>query len=208
MSSTPSRILRTCFKPEACPPGRSTWVTSPVMTIFDPNPRRVRNIFICSAVVFWASSRIMNASLRVRPRIYASGATSIVPASMSLGIVSGSSMSCSASYRGRKYGSILSFRVPGRNPRRSPASTAGRVRIMRFTSRDCSACTALAIAKYVLPVPAGPIPKMTVFASIASTYFFWFMVLGRIVVPRVDRMLADRERAGSFSSSVSIPMRR
>ena len=90
------------------PSGRSTWVTSPVITIFDSKPRRVRNIFICSGLVFWASSRMMKASLSVRPRMYASGATSMVPAAMSRGIESGSSMSCSASYSGRRYGSIFS----------------------------------------------------------------------------------------------------
>ena len=30
---------------------------------------RVRNIFIWAGVVFWASSRIMNALSRVRPRM-------------------------------------------------------------------------------------------------------------------------------------------
>ena len=35
----------------------------------DPVPMRVRNIFICAGVVFCASSRMMNASLRVRPRM-------------------------------------------------------------------------------------------------------------------------------------------
>src|SRR5664280_1064450 len=49
--------------------GRSIWVTSPVTTILEPNPNRVRNIFICSGEVFCASSRMMKASLRVRPRI-------------------------------------------------------------------------------------------------------------------------------------------
>ena len=39
---------------------------------------RVRNIFICSGVVFCASSRMMNEWLSVRPRMYASGAISIV----------------------------------------------------------------------------------------------------------------------------------
>ena len=39
--------------------------------------KRVRNIFICSLVVFCASSRMMNASDNVRPRMKASGATSI-----------------------------------------------------------------------------------------------------------------------------------
>src|SRR5579862_6342217 len=40
---------------------------SPVTTALDPNPIRVRNIFICSEVVFWASSRMMKASFKVRP---------------------------------------------------------------------------------------------------------------------------------------------
>ena len=79
-------------------------MTSPVTTIFDPKPRRVRNIFICSGEVFCASSRMMKASLSVRPRMNASGATSMVPAASSLGIVSGSSMSCSASYSGPQVG--------------------------------------------------------------------------------------------------------
>ena len=68
-SSMPSRISDTTRSPLVAPPGRSTWVMSPVTTIVDPNPRRVRNIFICSAVVFCASSRMMNESLRVRPRM-------------------------------------------------------------------------------------------------------------------------------------------
>ncbi len=38
---------------------------------------RVRNIFICSGVVFCASSRMMKLSFNVRPRMKASGATSI-----------------------------------------------------------------------------------------------------------------------------------
>ena len=114
MPSTPERISRTTFRPERCPPGRSIWVMSPVTTILDPKPRRVRNIFICSGVVFWASSSTMNESLSVRPRMYASGATSITPAAMSLGIVSGSIMSCSESNSGRRYGSIFSCSVPGR----------------------------------------------------------------------------------------------
>ncbi len=53
--SSPTRPLR--------PPGTSTWVMSPVTTTFDPKPMRVRNIFICSGVVFWASSRMMKLSV-------------------------------------------------------------------------------------------------------------------------------------------------
>ena len=57
------------LRPLTLSPGRSICVTSPVMTIFEPKPRRVRNIFICSRVVFWASSRMMKLSSSVRPRI-------------------------------------------------------------------------------------------------------------------------------------------
>src|SRR5690349_25114398 len=32
----------TTRRPDRVPPGRSTWVTSPVTTIFEPKPRRVR----------------------------------------------------------------------------------------------------------------------------------------------------------------------
>ena len=56
--------------------GRSIWLTSPVTTALAPKPMRVRNIFICSGVVFCASSRITKALLRVRPRMKASGAIS------------------------------------------------------------------------------------------------------------------------------------
>ena len=54
---------------------------------------RVRNIFICSGVVFCASSKMMNELLRVRPRMKASGATSTVPRSSSRWAPSGSSRS-------------------------------------------------------------------------------------------------------------------
>ena len=70
---------------------------SPVTTAFEPKPIRVRNIFICSEVVFWASSRMMNASLSVRPRMKAIGATSMMPRSRSLAVFSYPRMSYSAS---------------------------------------------------------------------------------------------------------------
>ena len=59
-------------------------MTSPVTTALVPKPMRVRNIFICSGVVFCASSRIMNEWFSVRPRMKASGAISIAPRSKSL----------------------------------------------------------------------------------------------------------------------------
>src|SRR6478609_8107051 len=68
-SSTPSRISSTTRRPLFTPLGRSTWVTSPVTTICEPKPNRVRNIFICSGEVFCASSRMMNASFSERPRM-------------------------------------------------------------------------------------------------------------------------------------------
>ncbi len=63
------RIRRTVSRPEGRWAGRSVWVTSPVMIILELKPSLVRNIFICSGEVFWASSRITQASLRVRPRM-------------------------------------------------------------------------------------------------------------------------------------------
>jgi hypothetical protein len=41
------------------PPGRSTWVISPLTTTLDPKPILVRNIFNCSGVAFCASSKMM-----------------------------------------------------------------------------------------------------------------------------------------------------
>ena len=72
--------------PEHWPPGRSIWVTSPVTTAVEPKPMRVRNIFICATDVFCASSRMMNDSFRVRPRMYASGATSMTLRSISFAV--------------------------------------------------------------------------------------------------------------------------
>ena len=80
MPSMPSSIFMISMRPEGFPCGRSIWVTSPVMTAFELNPIRVRNIFICSTVVFWASSRMMKESLRVLPRMKARGAISMTPA--------------------------------------------------------------------------------------------------------------------------------
>ena len=73
-------MRRASIRPLFCPRGRSIWVTSPFTTALAPKPMRVRNIFICSGVVFCASSSTTNESLSVRPRMYANGATSIVPA--------------------------------------------------------------------------------------------------------------------------------
>src|SRR5947209_5305072 len=91
--STLPRMSPITTSPERWSFGRSICVMSPVTTIFELNPSRVRNIFICSGLVFCASSRMMKLSFSVRPRMNASGATSIVPRSMYWLTRSGSSMS-------------------------------------------------------------------------------------------------------------------
>ena len=73
-----------------------------LMTAVVPKPIRVKNIFICSRVVFWLSSKITNELFSVRPRINASGATSIMPRSINFPTVSKPNISKSASYSGRK----------------------------------------------------------------------------------------------------------
>ena len=67
------------------------------------------------------------------------------------------------------YGSNLSFMSPGKNPRLSPASTAGLVKIIFLTILSFKAFTATAIPVYVFPVPAGPIAKTISLFSNAST---------------------------------------
>ena len=54
---------------------------------------------------------------------------------------------------------------PGRKPRLSPASTAGRASTMRRTRLRASASTAAATARYVFPVPAGPMPTTMSFSG-------------------------------------------
>src|SRR5437870_5749475 len=115
MPSMPGRIRSTCNSPESSRLTRSIWVLSPVITAREFTPNRVRNIFICIPVAFWASSRITNASDKVRPLMYASGAISIVRVSIAFCTRSRGIMSSSASYNGRRYGSTFSCRSPGRN---------------------------------------------------------------------------------------------
>jgi hypothetical protein len=81
-ASTFDKIRRTWGRPESWMDGRSIWLRSPVITIFEFWPRRVRNIFIWEMVLFWASSKIIKASDSVRPRINARGAISMVPISI------------------------------------------------------------------------------------------------------------------------------
>ena len=154
--------------PLGVPSGRSTWLSSPVTIIFDPWPIRVKNISIWDFVVFWASSRITTDSLSVLPRMNASGMTSIRSLVMKRRICSYSIMSCRASNSGRRYGLTFACMSPGRNPSFSPASTAGRTSTRRLACLCLSMWTANATARYVLPVPAGPVQKTMSQRRIAS----------------------------------------
>src|ERR1039458_3407561 len=71
--STPLSTSVASIRPLRLPAGRSICVTSPLTTILELKPWRVSTIFICSAVQFCASSRMMKLSLSVRPRIKAMG---------------------------------------------------------------------------------------------------------------------------------------
>ena len=78
-----SNLSASC-SPDVTPRGRSTWLRSPVTTMREPSPSRVRNIFICIEVAFCASSSTTKALLSVRPRMKASGAISMRFSSISL----------------------------------------------------------------------------------------------------------------------------
>src|SRR6266436_6732595 len=101
------------------------------------------------------------------------------------------------------YGSTFAAMSPGRKPSRSPASTAGRVRMMRPTWRSESAATASATARYVLPVPAGPIPNVNVEARMASTYRFCVTVFGVIRLPRCDQTTSSKMSRTSSAWSIA-----
>ena len=82
-----------------------------------------------------------------------------------------------------KYGSTLLCRSPGKKPSFSPASIAGLVKMIRLTSSFLNAVIAIAIARYVLPVPAGPTPNVIILFLIASTYFCCPKVFGLTALP-------------------------
>ena len=74
-----------------------------------------------------------------------------------------------------------------------------------MTCLACSDCTALAIARYVLPVPAGPMPNTMVCSSIASTYRFWLSVFGRMVRPRREMMFSPSTWLGDSAADPAGP---
>src|SRR3990172_4655146 len=82
---------------------------------------------------------------------------------------------------------------PGRKPSFSPASTAGRARTIRLTSFRRRKPTAIAMARKVLPVPAGPIPKTMSQSRMASRYFFCATLLGVMILLREDLNTTSRK---------------
>lgn len=76
--------------------------------------------------------------------------------------------------------------------------------MMRFTCLSRKAWTAAATARYVLPVPAGPTPMVTVFFRTDLIYSFWPMVLGLM-----GRPLALMHSTSPVSSVIwaSLPLR-
>src|SRR5213594_2677658 len=121
--------------------------------------------------------------------MYASGAISMERLSIAFCTRSRGIMSSSASYSGRRYGSTFSCRSPGRNPRFSPASTAGRASTMRRTRLRARASTAIATARYVFPVPAGPMPITISCCAIACRYSRCPAVFAWITRRRPGRMI-------------------
>ena len=71
---------------------------------------------------------------RVRPLMYASGITSIDSFSLEFKRRIPAQHIVKGVDNGLRYGSTLSCRSPGRNPSRSPASTAGLVSMIFWTS--------------------------------------------------------------------------
>ena len=126
--------LADAISPERWSRGRSTWVMSPVTIIRDPKPRRVRNIFICSGVVFCASSRITKESFR-RPPAHEGQRSDLDNVALEVLVdLLGVEHVVQGIEQRPQVGVTFAIRSPGRKPSRSPASTAGRVRMIRLTS--------------------------------------------------------------------------
>ena len=90
----------------------------------------------------------------------ARGTISIIPLSTRELVFSDPKILCRESKRGFKYGSTFCCKSPGKNPKFSPASTAGLVKIIFSIAFSDNNLAAKTVAKKVLPVPAGPIAKV------------------------------------------------
>jgi hypothetical protein len=120
-----------------------------------PKPTRVKNIFICSGVVFCASSRITKALFERAPAH--EGQRSDFQGLAFKGFVHliKSHQVVQRVVQRAQIGIDFLVQVAGKKPRRSPASTAGRVRMMRCTALRCSASTAAATAQIGLAGAGG-----------------------------------------------------
>jgi len=133
-------------QPRLFPCGKSICVMSPVITALELKPSRVRNIFICSLVVFCASSRItkrivQRAAAHERQRrdlddsLFQKALQLVRVQHVVEGVVQRAHV-----------GIDFLLQRAWQKPSRSPASTAGRARMMRFTCLVSSALTAMATA--------------------------------------------------------------
>ena len=95
-----------------------------------------------------------------------------MPLSINEFVLSYPKILCRESNKGRKYGSTFCCKSPGKNPKFSPASTAGLVKTIFSIFFSFNNLAAQTVAKNVLPVPAGPIAKVKSKFSIDSTYSF------------------------------------
>ena len=136
---------------------RSLWLRSPVMIILLSIPMRVRNIFICSGVLFCISSAMMKALSKVRPRMNPSGDISIFPLEIMASMVDLSVyIFRKLSTIGCTHGAIFESTLPGKYPRSSEVDTVGLViMILLMRGSLSSALAAATHANRVFPQPAG-----------------------------------------------------
>jgi hypothetical protein len=106
---------------------------SPVTTIFELKPMRVRTIFICSGSVFCASSTMMKLSLRVRPRMNAMGCDLDDASLEELVDLLHVDHFIRASYSGRRYGSTFLLECAWQESEFLAGFDRGRVSRMRLT---------------------------------------------------------------------------
>ena len=102
----------------------------------------------------------MRESSSVLPLIKARGTISMIPLSIRELVFSAPKILRKESKRGLKYGSTFCCKSPGRNPKFSPASTAGLVKIIFSIDFSANNLAAKTVAKKVFPVPAGPMAKV------------------------------------------------
>ena len=97
---------------------------------------------------------------KVLPLINAKGTTSIIHLSINEFVLSNPKILCKESIKGLRYGSTFCCKSPAKNPKLSPASTAGLVKTIFSIFFSFNSLAAQTVAKNVLPVPAGPIAKV------------------------------------------------